>query len=187
MKKPSPLQYSLLGTSALLAALSFSVVADAKLSKTGSASAGFKATGPGGLNIEGKTSDVSVADDGSTVTITVSLSNIDTGVSLRNKHTKEDLEADKHPTAELKVARSALRFPAAGAESSGDAKGTFKIHGQAKDVTFKYKAKRDGDVISVEGHARLTVGDFGVKPRSYLGISIKPDVDVFANFQAKDN
>jgi len=37
------------------------------------------------------------------------------------------------------------------------------------------------------GSTTLNVRDFGVKPRSYAGISIKPDIGVYATFQAKDN
>lgn len=167
--------------------LTVSLVADAKLTKTGSATGGFHAVGPGGLAIDGKTSDVSVADDGTTVTVTIAFANIDTGMSLRNKHTKEDLEADKYPNATLKVPRSALKFPAAGTETSGDAKGSLTIHGQTKDVSFHYTAKLSGDVYDVKASSRIHVGDYGVKPRSYLGVSIKPDVDIYASFQAKDN
>jgi hypothetical protein len=31
------------------------------------------------------------------------------------------------------------------------------------------------------------MGDYGVKPPSYLGVTVKPDVDLNAHFQAKDN
>lgn len=170
--------HSLVGGAAALALLTFSLVAAAKLSKTGDGAAGFKATGPGGLNIDGKTSDIAVADDGTTVTITVKLDNIDTGMSLRNKHTKEDLEADKFPTATLKIARSGLKFG-----GSGDAKGQMTIHGTTKDVSIHYEHSGD----HVKGTTRINVGDFGVKPRSYLGISIKNEVEVYANFSAKDS
>lgn len=183
MKRMNRFQSSLLGGAAMLALVSFSLVAAAKLTKTGGGTAGFKATGPGGLNIDGKTSDVSVADDGTTVTITVKLDNIDTGMSLRNKHTKEDLEADKYPTAVISVPRAALKMGG----GDGDAKGKLKIHGQEKDVSFHYKAAKSGDVLDVAGSTRINVSDYGVKPRSYLGISIKNDVEVYANFQAKDN
>ena len=57
------------------------------------------------------------------------------------------------------------------------------IHGVTKDVTFHYVHSGD----TVKGSTKVTVGDYGVKPRSYLGISIKPDVDVYANFGVKDN
>ena len=172
---------------ALFAALTFSLVAAAKLSKTGSASASFLAHGPAGMDITGKTSDVNVGDDGSNITVVVKLTGIDTGMGLRDKHTKEALEVDTYPTAELKVARSALRFPAAGAESSGDAKGSLKIHGQTKDVTFHYTAKLDGDTLGVKGSANINMTDFGIKPPSYLGVSVKPDLGINVSFSAKDN
>ena len=173
----------LVAGAALLSVLSVSAVAMAKLTKTGGSTAGFKAAGPGGLNIDGKTAEVDIADDGTTVTITVKLGNIDTGISLRNKHTKEDLEADKFPAATLKIARSALKLGG----GDGDAKGSMTIHGQTKDVSFHYSAQKNGDTLDIKGSTRINVGDYGVKPRSYLGVAIKPDVEVYANFQAKDN
>lgn len=183
------LQSRWLASGALFAALSFSLVAAAKLSSTGSAqSASFAASGPGGINITGKTSDVKVADDGTTVTITVGLGTIDTGMGLRDKHTKEALEVTTYPTAELKIARSALKFPAAGAESSGDAKGTLTIHGQKKDVAFHYTASLAGDTLDVKGSAKqVNMSDFGIKPPTYLGVGVKAEVDIAVNFQAKDN
>jgi polyisoprenoid-binding protein YceI len=168
---------SLLGGAALIALCSFSMIAAAKFSKAGGATAGFHATGPGGLGIDGSTSDVEVADDGSTVTITVQLGSLKTGMDIRDKHTKEDLEADKFGTAQLKVPRASIK-----ASGEGDAKGTFVIHGQSKETTFHYKT----DGSNAKGTAKINVKDFGVKPRSYLGVSIKDEVEVFANIPFKD-
>ncbi|HVY47020.1 MAG TPA: YceI family protein [Minicystis sp.] len=173
--------------SLVAASLTLAAVASAKLAKSGGANAGFKASGPAGMNIEGTTSDVAVGDDGSTVTIAVGLGSLSTGIGLRDKHMKEYLETDKYPTAELKVARSALKIPAPGGDASGDARGTMKLHGQTKAVTFHYTAKRDGDVINVSGAARVNMNDYGIKTPSYLGVSVKPDVDVSARFAARDN
>jgi polyisoprenoid-binding protein YceI len=178
-----------IASAALFAALSVSLGAAAKLASTGASTAGFRASGPGGINIDGKSTDVRVADDGSTVTITVGLGALDTGMSLRDKHTREALEVDQFAAAELKVARSELKFPAAGAESSGDAKGKLKIHGQTKDVTFHYTAGGVGGVgggLNVKGSARINMTDFGIKPPSYLGVGVKPDVEINVSFQAKD-
>jgi polyisoprenoid-binding protein YceI len=177
----------ILASGALVAALTVSLVAAAKLSQTGGASASFQAHGPAGMDITGKTSDVSVADDGSTITVVVKLERLDTGMGLRDKHTKEALEVSTYPTAELKVARSSLKFPAAGAESSGDTKGSLKIHGQSKDVSFHYSAKLDGDTLGVKGSATINMTDFGIKPPSYLGVSVKPEVAINVSFAAKDN
>src|SRR5215468_8801542 len=171
MDRDNRFRPSLLGGAALLAAVTFSLVAAAKLSKAGAAEGGFHATGPAGLTIDGKTSEVDVVDDGTTVSITIKLTSLDTGVEMRNKHTKEDLEADKFPTATLKVARSALQMGG----GSGDTKGSMTIHGQTKDVPFHYDASKSGSALSIKGTAKVNVNDFGVKPRSYLGVSIKPD------------
>jgi polyisoprenoid-binding protein YceI len=176
-----------LASGALFAALSFSLVAAARLSTTGTPSAGFRASGPGGINIDGKTSDLKVADDGTTVNVTVQLGNLDTGMGLRDKHTKEALEVTTYPTAELKVARSELKFPAAGGESTGDAKGKLTIHGQTKDVTFHYTAGLAGDTLSVKGSSNVNMTDFGIKTPSYLGVGVKPEVVISVSFQAKDN
>jgi polyisoprenoid-binding protein YceI len=177
---------SLLGGAALVAMVTFSLVAAAKLNKTGSSSTSFKAAGPAGLTIAGSTADMSVADDGTTVTITVPLANLSTGIGLRDDHTKKAIEVDKYPTTTLTVARSALKFPAAGADSSGDAQGSLTLHGQTKPITFHYKATNNG-TISVQGSATINVDDFGVNRPSYLGVTVKPNVDLNTSFQATDN
>jgi len=187
MDRDNRFHTSLLGGAALLAMVTFSLVAAAKLNKTGSSSTSFKAAGPAGLSIEGTTADMTVADDGTTVTITIPLANIDTGIGLRNEHTKKALEVGTYPTTTLTVARSALKFPAAGAESSGDAKGSLTLHGQTKDISFHYVAKLNGNTYEVKGTSKINVDDFGVKRPSYLGVTVKPDVDLTTAFQAQDN
>jgi hypothetical protein len=142
----------------------------------------FKALGPAGLTIEGKISQMSVADDGATVTITVPLGNLDTGIGLRNEHTKKALDVGTYPTTSLRVRRSALTFPAPGAEASGDATGSLTLHGQTRDVIFRYSARLNGGAYEVRGSTRINVDDYGVKRPSYLGVTVKPDVDVTTAF-----
>jgi polyisoprenoid-binding protein YceI len=184
--RPNRFQPWLTAGAALLALSTFAIVAAAKLSKTGASSTTFKAAGPAGLNIAGTTSDMSIADDGTTVTITVPLANLSTGIALRDKHTKDALEADKFPNVTLAVARAALKFPGDGADSSGDAKGAMTLHGTTKDVTFHYTAKRQGNTYSVTGNTTINVDDYGVKRPSYLGVTVKPDVGIDTSFQAND-
>ena len=186
MQRDNRFQLSLVGGAAALALLTFSLVAAAKLSKTGTSTTNFKASGPAGLNINGSTADMTVADDGTTVTITVPLANINTGIALRDEHTKKALEADKYPNVTLAVPRASLKFPADGASSSGDAKGSMTLHGQTKDVTFHYSAKRAGSTYTVTGNTSVNVDDFGVKRPSYLGVTVKPDVAIDTAFQAND-
>jgi polyisoprenoid-binding protein YceI len=187
MRRDHRFRALLLGGATLLAAIGLAGVAAAKLGRTGAATTSFKAAGPAGLSIEGNTAEMTVADDGTTLTITVPLANLDTGIGLRNEHTKKALEVGTYPTTTLAVARATLKFPAAGAESSGDARGSLTLHGQTKDVTFHYSARLDGDTVSVKGTSKINVDDFGVKRPSYLGVTVKPDVDVVTAFQVKDN
>jgi polyisoprenoid-binding protein YceI len=187
MHRDNRFQSSLVGVAALLAAVTMSLVAAAKLSKAGSSSTSFKAQGPAGLNIEGKTAEMSIADDGTTITITVPLGNLSTGIGLRDEHTKKALESDTYPNTTLTVPRANIKFPAAGAESTGDAPGKMTLHGQTKDVTFHYVAKLNGDTFDVKGSTTINVDDFGIKRPSYLGVTVKPNVDVATAFQAKDN
>ena len=186
MNRPNRFQPWLTAGAVLLSLSTFALVAAAKLSKTGTSSTSFKAAGPAGMNITGSTADMSIADDGTTITITVPLANLDTGIALRNEHTKKALETDKFPNVTLAVARSALKFPDDGASSSGDAKGSMTLHGQTKNVTFHYAAKRAGNTYSVTGSTTVNVDDFGVNRPSYLGVTVKPDVGINTAFQAND-
>jgi polyisoprenoid-binding protein YceI len=172
---------------AIAALLTVSIVAHAKINKSGASTAGFRAKGPAGLGIEGTTSELALADDGTTVTVSVPLGNLTTGIGLRDRHMKGYLEVDTYPSAELKVARSQLKFPASDSASESDAKGTMKIHGVTREVSFHYAAKLAGGAWAIRGSTRINMNDFGIKTPSYLGVSVKPDIDVFANFQAADD
>lgn len=172
-----------------LATLAFVGFADAKLTRTtDAAKAHFHASGPAGMAIDGNTPDVTVNDDGTTVKVVVALGNLTTGVTLRDDHTRNKyIEVGKFPNATLSVARSALKFPADGATTSGDAQGTMNIHGKDKTVTFHYTASKKGAAISVVGNAALDITDFGITVPSYLGVTVKKDITVDVSFVATDS
>jgi polyisoprenoid-binding protein YceI len=158
-------------------------IAEAKLAASGG-DVSFTAVGPGGLKIVGTTKELAVKEDGATVTVVVPLGNIDTGIGLRNRHMREKyLEVDKYPTAELSVNRSDLKF----VDGSASASGTMKIHGQSKPVTFTYTAKKNGSSFAIDGAVHLNMKEFGIEVPSYLGVTVKPEVDVTAKFNAADN
>jgi polyisoprenoid-binding protein YceI len=173
--------------SSAFAALCVALLAHAAVSRTGGATTAFRAVGPAGMTIDGSTSEMSVADDGTTITITVPLGNLSTGISLRDKHMKDALEVATYPTAQLTIARSALTFPDPDSDSSGDARGTMKLHGRTNGMSFHYAAKRDGDVIQVRASGRIGMSDYGIQPPSYMGVTVKNDVAVSTTFSVKDN
>ncbi len=162
-------------------------VADAALERTGTPSVVFTALGPAGLKIEGKTSELEVAEAAAAVKVTVPLANLDTGISLRNRHMREKyLEVGKFPNAELLVQRSALKLPAAGADVSAVADGQITIHGQTKPVSFRYQARRAGETYEVQGTMHVEMNEFGVSVPSYLGVTVKPGVDIAVKFSVVD-
>jgi len=145
----------------------------------------FQCSGPAGLKIEGTTTELAVAEDGGNVSITVPLANLTTGIALRDRHMKEKyLEVQKFPAATLTMARSAIRFPRSGEPASADAPGTVTIHGQTRPVTVHYDAKSDGASLAVRGSFHINMNEFGITVPVYLGVTVKPDVDVSASFHA---
>jgi polyisoprenoid-binding protein YceI len=166
-----------------LAALS--TAARAALSDASAGHVSFQASGPAGMKIEGTTGDLTLADKGDSVVITVPLANLSTGITLRDRHMKEKyLEVPKYPSATLSVSRPALKVPAAGEKVEIDVPATVNLHGQTRPVTVHYQAKRDGSTLVANGKFHINMTDFGITVPSYLGVTVKPDVDVSADFRA---
>jgi polyisoprenoid-binding protein YceI len=161
-----------------------STLAWAALSGPTDSHVSFAASGPAGMKIEGATSDLSVADHGDNIVITVPLANLTTGIGLRDRHMKEKyLELQKYPSATLSVTRSALKLPSGGEKVEMDVATTVNIHGQTRPVTVHYDTKRDGSVLSARGKFHINMTEFGITVPSYLGVTVKPDVDVSADFR----
>ena len=170
----------------ILGVLAIPIAADAQLVRSGSPELSFKAFGTIGFSMTGKTSELNVSDSAQSISVIVPVGTLSTDNDLRDKHMKERLEVAKYPSAELSVAKSALNLPAAGQNSSGDAEGTLKLHGQNRPVKFHYDAKRNGNAYHVDGKMRVNFNQFGIEVPSYLGITVKPDVEVAVRFDAVD-
>jgi polyisoprenoid-binding protein YceI len=137
------------------------------------------ARGPAGLRIEGKGSEVSVEEDASTLLFSVPLAPLETGISLRDRHLREILEAEKYPSATLRVSRSALRFPGKHDPAEGTADAELTLHGQSRPVKVHYRAELGtGDITRVRGSFQLDMRDFDITAPSYLGITLAPKVEV---------
>ncbi len=173
-----PLRLAVLVTMGLCVPLA----ADAKLARTGTPAVAFHARGPAGMHLTGTTSDLDVIDQGATVTIRVPLAHLATGIGLRDHHMREKyLEVGKYPNADLVVDRASVKT-----EGSGDAQGTMTIHGKSKRVSFHYAAHHAGGKVDVTGRAHIDFRDFGIKVPSYLGVTVKPDIDIDVHFAATE-
>ena len=166
-----------------LGLVSLSAASGAALSSATDSRVSFGATGPAGMKSEGSTTDLSVADDGVNVVVTVPLANLSTGIGLRDHHMKEKyLEVPKYPLATLTIARSALKFPRGGEQVSADVPATVQIHGQTRPTKVHYDAKGDGPSFGAHGAFHVNMNDFGITVPTYLGVTVKPEVDVSADF-----
>ncbi len=170
-----------------LGTLGPSAVGHAAFSGPSDAKVIFEASGPAGLKIDGRTPDLAVTEDGGNVVITVPLANLSTGIELRDRHMKEKyLEVPKFPSAVLIVARAALKLPPTG-RVEGDVQGAVKLHGQSHPVSVHFDATAEGAGVAAHGKFRINMNDFGIVVPSYLGVTVKPDVDVSASFHVAGN
>jgi polyisoprenoid-binding protein YceI len=145
----------------------------------------FDATGTGGFRFQGKTDEMQVTETDTTISVVVPLEKLDTGIAVRDKHTKKALETDKFKEAKLEVKRSALKVPKGPGEViDAEAKGMFFLHGKQKEVTFKYKGSCNAqNMCDVEGGTVVNTEDFGIEIPSYMGITVKPNITVKTSFQ----
>ena len=93
------------------------------------------------------------------------------------------LEVPKYPAAVLTIARAALKLPNPGEKVEADAPGTITLHGQSRPVSVNYDAKDDGATLVTHGAFRINMNDFGITVPVYLGVTVKPDIDVTASFR----
>jgi len=181
MTKRASLMALLLTLAALLAA----APAQAAVEKKGQSSATFNGKGPAGFKLEGKTSDLKLEDDGKVLRIIVPLANMKTGIDLRDRHMREKyLEVEKYPDAVLEVPWSEIKLPEEGQSTTAKGKGKMTLHGKTKDVTFSYTVQRKGNDYQVTGNTPLNIKEFGIDIPSYLGVTVKPDIETIVSFTA---
>ncbi|MGO9832417.1 MAG: YceI family protein [Myxococcaceae bacterium] len=144
----------------------------------------FSCVGPGGLHFEGTGHELTTTGKGDTLVVSVPVASLTTGIGVRDSHMQEKyLESDKFPTAELVVPRAGLSFPEDGRSVEATAAGTLTIHGTARPVTFHYKAARKGNSYDVQGDVHINMNDYDITTPSYLGVSVRPPVDIQVAFR----
>ena len=139
--------------------------------------------GTAGLRIEGTTHELTISEREDELVFDVPLSGVDTGIGLRNRHLRGYLDVAHFPRAELRVARSAVVFPAAGKGTESDTPGTLTIRGVSRPCTVHYRVEQwsAGD-YRIRGTTRIDMRDFGIEPPSYLGVHVEPAVAVQVDF-----
>jgi polyisoprenoid-binding protein YceI len=176
----SPLIALLLTLAALV-----SLPAHAAAEKKGESSATFTGKGPAGFKLEGKTTDLELEDDGKLLRIVVPLANLKTGIDLRDRHMREKyLEVEKYPDAVLEVPWSDIQLPEDGQTTTAKGKGKMTLHGKTQQVPFTYTVQRKGNDYQVTGNTPLNIKAFGIDIPSYMGVTVKPDIETVVSFTA---
>ncbi len=158
----------------------------AKLADAGDIDVRFLATGPAGMKINGTGAALSASEADGKITIKVPVTNLKTGIGLRDKHLRKYLETEKYPDAELSVARSALKLPEDNQDVQSKGSGSFTLHGVTKTLPFNYKAKRTGSDYHVQALATVDIRDHGIEVPCYLGVCVDPLVKLKVKFKLRD-
>ncbi|MEQ1756753.1 MAG: YceI family protein [Vicinamibacterales bacterium] len=117
----------------------------------------------------------------------VDLTALDTGISLRNQHLRDNyLEVGKGPDFARAVLSDVRLSGIAGAEPVG--KGTFtarlRLHGAERAVTGQAELRRSGSGIRVRASFPVVLEEFGIAKPRYLGVGVKEQVTVQVTFEA---
>ncbi len=160
--------------------------AAASLSSIGNADVQFLALGPAGMKINGTSSELTASEADGKLTLNAPLTNLKTGIGLRDKHLKGYLHTDNHPSAKLVIDKSKLKTPTDGQTVEGSATGDFTLNGTTKPLKFKYKAKRTGSDYHVQGMADVNIKDHGIEQPCYLGVCVDPTVKLKVAFKLRD-
>jgi polyisoprenoid-binding protein YceI len=144
----------------------------------------FVATGrPSMLRIHGQSKgpEGSVVLDGNTITATLSLnlSDLSTGIDLRDNHMKEKyLEVKSYPTAILTLKPLVLpKFEGDGSKEvpfTGD----LNLHGNTKPVSGIAVISSKNNGYTIAARYPIHLSDFKIEIPSYMGIKVADDVNV---------
>lgn len=140
----------------------------------------FSGKGTGGFKLVGTTDQLAVKDAGGELTFTVPLKTVKTGIELRDRHMNEKyLETAKFPDATLTVSRAELKIPSRDGETTtGSVTGKLAVHGVTRDQQVRYTVQRVGGAQRVSASFAMNFHDHGVNVPSYLGVTVKPDIEV---------
>ena len=180
-------RFKLLSLAALVALMTVALVAAAKLESIGNPDVQFRAVGPAGLKIDGHSSLLSASEKDGKLTVVAPLTNLKTGISLR----------DRHLTALPRYGEVPKRDPHGRAQQAEDAGGqagravergrsASRMHGVTKPVTVRYRAKRTGSDYLVQGLTEVDIRDFGIEVPCYLGVCVHPDVKIKVKFKLRE-
>jgi polyisoprenoid-binding protein YceI len=138
------------------------------------------------MRIKGEGSGLTASESGGKLKITVPVTNLKTGIALRDRHLRKYLETDKYANATLEVERSKLKLPGNDKEVEASATGDFTLHGVTRATKFNYKAARTGSDYHVQALATIDITDFKIEQPCYLRVCVDKEVKLKVKFKLRD-
>ncbi|HEX4474612.1 MAG TPA: YceI family protein [Polyangiaceae bacterium] len=174
-----------LSTAVIVVAVAVDAIAG--LTAIGTGTVEFEAVGPAGMKIDGVSNGVTAAESAGQITITSPTTEFHTGIGLRDRHLKEYLESEKHPSAQLVIDRTKIALPQSSAPVASTLTAPLTLHGVTKPVTVAYRIVQDGSAYKVHGDVAFDLQDFEIKKPCYLGVCVGDHVKVKADFSVHAN
>lgn len=153
----------------------------------------FIATGrPAFIKIDGTgtglTGSLKVTDDLVSGQASFPLSTLDTGISMRDRHMKEEyLEVQKYPDAQLTVNQVKMsKDPSVNGFSQTDVpfEGTLTVHGVSHAVNGTIDVSTSGGIMKGDAKFGIKISDFGFAKPEFMGMTVNNDVKVEVHLQA---
>jgi len=120
--------------------------------------------------------------------LSVDLSTLDTGISLRNHHLRDNyLEVPRGEGFDRAVL-SDIRLGDVDPETfqgKTGFSGTFRLHGVKKALAGQAEIHRDGRTVRVDASFPVSVSDFGIAKPQYLGVGVTNEVRVIVSLVAE--
>lgn len=104
--------------------------------------------------------------------VVIDMKSLTTGISLRDKHTKEHLLVEKYPQAKLVKATG----------KNGKGKATLEVSGKTTEVNGTYTI--EGNTLKAEFPMKLT--DLDIKGVRYMAVGVKDEVKVHIELPLTD-
>lgn len=138
----------------------------------------FHAEGsPGFLTFEGTTRRLELASDDTTLTFTVPMDTVQTGIALRDEHMRDKyVQTATYPNVVLTLPRADVAWPAAGQRTEIELQGTFEAHGVEKTVPVTAQLRERKGLVEVRASFPFDTTEHGIAIPSYLGVTIKPEM-----------
>jgi polyisoprenoid-binding protein YceI len=119
----------------------------------------------------------------------VQLSELETGISLRDQHMKEKyLEVSKFPKATLEL--NAFELPQdlallKDALHQQKFSGTLQLHSVSKPVEGVFNLEPSADRVLLKASYNINLSDFGIEVPNYAGIKVADVVEIETQFEVK--